>query len=373
MVCDIGGGTVDITAIRHCEDNFEVIIPPMGNDSGGKGLNEEFSNFLGKIVQDPKFTKFLQVPGKEAGHKAILSDIVDRKFESEKLIFGDQEPNAEGSICLLLDTEFVDFYRQAISEGIENCKDPRITFDGESILEIQYTKVVDLFQPLMADVTKCVLDALHKVQEKIDLIYLVGGFGGCWFTFSTLKSELCSYNIPIVVPKDYKLAVSRGAVTFRRNPECIRARTMEASYGISCGVTFQEGIHDEYYAYRDPEDNTKKCGDIFFVFVRKGDKVAITDRFEDILIPYSSESTIATFVVYCTKDRTIQYIKDKHRNMTVEEIGSLTLKIPNPENLQKSKRDMKVAMDFSHTEIKVQAQATYLPNEPSVEVVLDFL
>ena len=36
-------------------DYYKVILPPTGNDYGGMKVNENFSCFLQKIVQDPDF------------------------------------------------------------------------------------------------------------------------------------------------------------------------------------------------------------------------------------------------------------------------------------------------------------------------------
>lgn len=83
MVCDIGGGTVDIAAVKHSKGNIEVLIPPSGNDSGGRKVNDQFSNLLGEIVEDPGFVRFLQVEDNERKivRRAILCHIVYHEFE----------------------------------------------------------------------------------------------------------------------------------------------------------------------------------------------------------------------------------------------------------------------------------------------------
>ena len=379
MVCDIGGGTVDITAhIKHGEDNIEVIIPPMGNDSGGIKVNEHFSNLLGRIVKDPQFSLFMRKKGKESFHKAILAQVVFHDFENEKQVFGKDASDTpdEESLKLRLHYKFVEFYRAKIIQGVKDLCDPRVTFDEETYtLAIHYSKVKELFQPVMEGVIDCVLRALQIIQGKVDVVYLVGGFGGCRYTYSMLKPAIQSKcpNLSLVVPKFHTLAVSQGAVLYCRNPEQVRARRMDASYGIGCSVPFKEGIHDQHYAYDDPDDGTKRCQDVFLVFVSKGQKVAITDRFIYTLTHHSQKETSFQFTFYSTDHDNVQYIKDKRGNYIVQQIGSLTLATPNPGQLQNNQRTMEVTMDFSSTEIKVQAQATYLLNSPPVKAVLDFL
>ena len=204
------------------------------------------------------------------------------------------------------------------------------------------------------------------------MIFLVGGFGGCMYTYSALRIAIPS-DIHIVVPTQYKLAVLRGAVLYRRNPEIIRARRMDASYGIGWNYPFNSKIHDEAYAFRDPDTGEKKCRDVFSVFVKKGQKVKMNDRFEKILIPDRQANIRVTFNFYTTTDLSIKYTVDKRGKCNLSQIGSLTLDCPNPDKLDRKDRKLEVTMDFSSTEMKVQARALYLPGQPPVKAVLDFL
>ena len=375
MVCDIGGGTVDITAhLKDGEDNIEVIIPPMGNESGGKKVNEHFANFLGRIVNDPEFSLFVQIKGKRTFHKAILASIVFHDFEDVKQDFGHEATNTSDTkfLNLILNDKFLHFYKEQLIQGVQDLHDSQVTFDEDtSTLSIHYTRVKELFQPVMEGVIECTLAGLQKIKGKVDVIYLVGGFGGCSYTYSMLKPAIQSRypNISLVVPKCHELAVSQGAVLYRRTPEKIRARRMDATYGISCTLPFKEGIHEECYAFNDPDDQQKRCDNVFFVFVTKGEKVAITDRFVGTLSPHSQKDIISTFAFYSTNHDNIQYTTDR----SMKKIGSLPLEIPNPKNLPKHQREMEVSIDFSGTEIKAQARATYLPDSTPKIVVLDFL
>ena len=375
MICDVGGGTVDITAhIKHGEDNIEIIIPPMGNESGGRKVNELFSKLLEEIVKDPGFSLFVQKEGKESYHRAIIAQVVFHDFENQKQQFGKKASDKleQESLKLILHQKFVIFYGDRLIQGVDDLHDPRVTFDEDiCTLAIHYSKVKEVFQPVMKGVIDSIIKALRKVEGKVDVIYIVGGFGGCRYTYSMLKAAIRPHypNIPIVVPALHTLAVSRGAVLYCRNPEKIMARRMDASYGIGCSLPFKDGVHDEHYAYTDPDTKQKLCKDVFLAFVTKGQKVEFTDRFVNKLPLYGKETT---FTFYSTDRDDIQYIMDKKGNYNVQRIGSLTLNIPDVGKLSKDQRIMEVTMDFSSTEIKVQARATYLPDSPPVKAVLDF-
>ena len=395
MVLDIGGGTVDITV--HTKDdsgNIKVVIPPTGNASGGRKINDKFYDLLAELVVEkdrqhakkkgygpfhfPKFCAFLEKEGKEGIHRAALSEMVYCDFEEQKQTFGNEKPGDGKSVRLILHRKFLRTYEDTLVEAV-SARTSKMSYNEDmSTLEIKPSQMEDLFKPVVDGVISCSVTALQRVSGNIDVIYIVGGFGGCRYTYEKLKKAIHSYtkyqSIPLVVPLHHTYAVSQGAVIYRSHPEKITARVMDASYGIDCTVPFKEGIHDEHYAYYDPDTNEKRCKDVFLVYAKKGNTVSAGDIFKDTLIPHRSKDTSARFNFYRATDLNIRYIVDKHGNQTMQELGSgLTLDIPNPYNTPKSNRKMEVSMDFSSTEIKVQARALYLPNQPPVKAVLDLL
>ena len=374
MVCDAGAGTVDITAhVKHSEDHIEVIIAPTGNDSGGKEVNQQFYHFLDQVVDDNNFSSFRS---KKTTREAILTAIKFHDIEKEKRQFG-MESEAmdedDDDLRLQLRQPFVDFYSQKrIANGI---KDSRVFFDEEmNILEIKSSKVREFFEPVVSRAIRCITDALmHKdIKGRIKMIYLVGGFGGCKYFCDALKKAIPD-GIHVVVPQQHTLAVSLGAIYYRRNPTVIKTRVMEASYGISLTNLFDENVHDEAYAYRDPDTGEKKCKSTFSVFVKMGQKVALNDPVVETVVPHSNATVVVDIPFYTTTDLSLRYTRDPQGRHIAEKIGSLTIDCPNPEELDKKDRELEVTMDFSSTEIRVQVRALYLPDQPPVKAVLDFL
>lgn len=383
MVCDIGGGTVDITVQLKLDDQHtEVVIPPTGNDNGGRKINDAFLKLLEKIVQDPNFSRFVSV---ELFHKAIVAEIGYVQFEQEKVDFCNTEgfdaSGTDDTLNVFLQSEFGNFYEKDITGGLTKLNDPMIEFDTDYTytIMIKRSRVVKLLQPVIEGVIKSALQALQKVAWKIDAIYLVGGFGGCKYTYGKLK-EAIEHNlpaneqmIPIIVPKYHISAVAEGAVMYRQHPENIQSRVIDATYGIGISVSFKEGEHDEYYAYNDPDNGKKMCNNIFKTFIKTGDKVALFDKRETTVIPHKQSNTKSTIRFYSTTSTDVKYVKDKSGKLNVTEIGSLILDIPNDENLPKNERKILITMDFSGTEIQAESRAVYIPDSPSVKVQLDFL
>ena len=392
MVLDIGGGTVDITV--HTKDSsgsIKVKIQPTGNTSGGRKVNNKFYDLLAELVEKKdkeyatkkgcdfsKFCAFLKQKGKEGFHRAVLSKIVYSDFEEQKQTFGNEKPGDGKSVRIMLHSKFLRTYEDALVEAV-SAHTSKMSYDEEtSTLELEPCQMEDLFKPVVDGIISCVMQSLQNVSGNIDVIYTLGGFGGCRYTYEKLKETIHSYpkyrSIPLVVPLHHTWAVSQGAVIYRSHPEKITARVLDASYGIGCSVPFKEGIHDEHYAFLHPDSKEKRCGSVFLVYAKKGETISAGDLFKDTLIPFRDHATSASFNFYRATDPNIHYIVDKHGTQTSEKLGSgLKLDIPNPNNIPRYKREIEISMDFSSTEIKVQARALYLPNQPPVKAVLDLL
>ena len=384
LVFDIGGGTVDITMLKHIPpDSYETVIPPKGCAYGGMKVNDAFSKFLQKLVQDKGFSQFLS---KSQTHQVSLSNIINDGFEKLKQKFGD-EANYPGLVGqseevfrLILDRKFVDYYKRSIQRGLKSINDPRVTFSAESyVLTFTYSKMAEFFEPTLQSITECVVHSLEEVDMKaIDLVYVAGGFGGCKYVFYHLKTIVsCYYGTKtrklyaFVVPKDHTLAVSQGGVHYCQHPDIITARTMDASYGIATAVQFEEGVHEEERATYN-EENVKFCSKVFHPFVRKGDKVQVHHELFSIEpIPLQQDQTTAEFEFYRTDRSNVKYIDEDG----VEKIGKLKLDLETDKYgiVPNDGRQLKISVCFSSTEITAQAQALYLPDEPTVKTFLDFL
>ena len=199
---------------------------------------------------------------------------------------------------------------------------------------------------------------------------MVGGFGGCKFVSQKIEEAIGQYgNIPIVCPEQPDLAVVIGAVMWRKDPNIIQSRVADATYGTGIAPVFKPAIHDEHYQFLD-EDGKKRCGNVFEVFVLKGEVIK-DEVYKATQIPYSQKNTQSCIDIYSTTDDGVQYTKDKNGELTVRKIGELVLDIPNPDNIPRHERKYDVFMDFGGTEI--QARAQYRITEKEVKTVCDFL
>ena len=365
MVIDIGGSTVDITVHSEVDDNIHVETLPTGNCCGGTKVNERFSHLLQKLVDDIEFKKFTS-SGNANKLNAVINYILYTEFEAQKLQFGSKDIS---ELAIDLPSKFVNFYTSSQIENAVKGIDG-VTFEDDTLRCERDFVENELFGPVMDGIISCVLDTIENLHVKIEIIYLVGAFGGCKYVFEKIKEKI--HTGQIIVPPSPNLAVVLGAVLWRKNPQKIKARRADATYGTAVTIPFDETIHDKHYSFYLKEANCLMCDNVFDVFVEKGELATCSDVYvEENVTPRSQKLESMCFPIYTTPNIGTQYVQDKDGKYTVTQIGQLLIDIPNPNNLPREQRSVDITMSFSGTEL--QASAKYSVTGEEVNTVCDFL
>lgn len=96
-----------------------------------------------------------------------------------------------------------------------------------------------VFQPTITKVIDIItnqIDVTNKTKTKIDMIVITGGLGQSMYLLNKVKELIKGKNIDVHSPKAYDQSVVRGAVDFVRNPNYIKRRIVQKSYGIEVQV-----------------------------------------------------------------------------------------------------------------------------------------
>ena len=379
MVVDVGGGTVDITAQMEVDGGIEVISIPSGNAWGGTQVNEQFSQMLQSIVHDQDFSRFLSTSDLtvKASRHAILTKLIYSEFEMEKVAFGtkSRQQDALKEISIPLPKEFLQFYTTTLFEK-ETTLIPGVDFDDDSLYIEGKTVEERLFSKSIAGIIDCTVDALKAIECRVDVIYLVGGFGGSKYVHEKLKAALIEgfplNAFDLKVPTAPSLAIATGAVMWRQNPSLIKARRADATYGIGISPTFKEGKHDPHYKIQRGDNGSIRCKNVFKVFLQKGELARSDEVFTSgQLSPANEQKTQVKVNIFTTPYTGIQYVIDKHGHKNVSKIGELVIDVPHEDAVPNDKRTVEVTMDFSGTEIKAKGRNIFTGNE--VHTVCDFL
>ena len=302
---------------------------------------------------------------------AVITKVLYREFEDQKLLFGQGKIQ---EICINLPRKFVKLY-DVLTSGVK--KMIAIEYEDDALYINETAVESQLFGPAVDGIIECTLKAIEETEYEINTFYLVGGFGGCKYVHQKLNNAIkkvhkSKMNIcTVIVPPSPHLSVAQGAALWRKNPEKIRARRSDATYGIGISMAFDAEKHDDHYKYYSEELKEYRCKNIFGIFLEKGelasaDKVSTTD-----LIPTSQANKKMVIAIYSTVRLGVLYTKDRNGKDTLIKIGQIIINIPNPDNLPREKRIVDVSMDFSGTEI--QAKAKYRVNGKEVKTVCDFL
>lgn len=368
---------MDITAHSHDEKGIKVITPPVGNNCGGTMVNREFYKFLQGIVEPNDKSEFSFLEGEKRSERmAVLNFLLYKTFEDQKVSFGDSESLEGDSLPVLLSDKFANFYGiDKIKTGIEALKDDRVELEDSTIF-IKPSKFAEFFEPALKRILECIEGVFAQLEEKLDTVFLVGGFGGCKYIHerisTMLKNKFPQRQLDVFVPKEHKLAVAHGAVKYRLKPDVICSRIMDASYGTNFAPEFNPLIHDHRYAGLD-HTGTARVKDVYIRYVEKGEQISSDEVVTGELGPINNSATEMKIRIYSSFEKGVKYIStpDGNPDPSVRKIGELRVNIPNPDNLPREKRLVELTMDFSHTEIQVRAR--YVITGEEVKVVADFL
>lgn len=227
-----------------------------------------------------------------------------------------------------------------------------------------------LFQNTMNKIITCIRQALHNIDNDVTTMYLVGGFGGCSYVYSKVNEETWHWQRKFTILQlEYpQLAVIRGAILWRKNPEVIKTRTVDATYGVLTNIPYDTNYNPIHKSYVD--DNGDQQMAVFCSFIEKGDLLPTDEVITREFLPRQGSNGIHLRLLSSDK-KAIQFPIDDDGKPTVTDIGTIDIAVPNPNNLPREECKVEVTMDFSGTEI--QAKAKYVINNSEVKIVCDFL
>ena len=285
LIVDIGGGTVDVSAHKvHTTPKLHVeeLHPPVGNDWGGLMVNREFSIFLQKQVKDRNFSRLLFAEDEETRitNRFELDEMINDSFEEQKKVFGRTERERRRSTVVRLPEIFLDMYRDTLTASLDALakflrsagrEDELVKLERNN-LRIPPAKMEQFLTPAITGIMECVQSLMETLSStsSIDVIYLVGGFGGCPYVYEKF-TEKYGNHCKIIVPPNPEYAIVEGAVLFRANPSIVRSRKADATYGKSVVRQFEK-IHDPQYKSVDA-DGVEFCQNLFQTIVGIGETI----------------------------------------------------------------------------------------------------
>uniref|UniRef100_A0A093VJ31 Heat shock 70 kDa protein 12B n=1 Tax=Talaromyces marneffei PM1 TaxID=1077442 RepID=A0A093VJ31_TALMA len=258
LVCDCGGGTVDITTYLVTETKptlaFEELCTGIGGKCGSTALDRNFY----KLMSERFGPAFDTLPAKKKGPGSAFMG----RFEVLKRNFGIESEDTTHELELSMRPSQVD---------------PQYYDEDEGAVIISYQDLRDIFDPVVdqiIDLIRIQMEDASKDMEAgiINRIILVGGFGDSEYLRQKVKKIFGSEKMIITVPSNPQSAIVQGAAL--RGLQGIRAtaRKCRRNYGFSWNIEFRTGIDDDKHAYWDKFANRKLVSGILKWMIKKGEK-----------------------------------------------------------------------------------------------------
>jgi len=326
MVLDCGGGTVDITIHKlECEPEERFLCKELLPSSGGcewgsRYVDKYFEEFLREFFGAEFYDTY------ETNAMARLEIL--KHFEMLKRKFN---PGVDDKSRVQLGYLGGDLSSAKLDEFINRFNDNNLPeFNckkrGSSSMEVAPALMRSFFEPLFENIKSKVeqlIDEIKKKGEKLDFIFLVGGFSESPFLKSEIKKKFENENVQILVPTRPQVSVIRGACMYGLNPRSITSRIAKKTYGINTLTTFDSERHPE--EKKVIIEGEEFCEDVFDAFIKKGDAIAADEVHTKTYCPVRSRQTVMRIIFYCTDNYDADFIDEE----CVQQLGELSIDIGN--------------------------------------------
>lgn len=349
MVADLGGGTADITVFeRQEDDSLEEISPASGGPWGGTNIDLEFETCL-KSLLTPKVMDAFQMQSK-GEYIEFMNEFEIKKREAKI---------DKSSVTLALPVSLVDTVsansnakniqelidRSQYREDVKLLKGNKLKFQG-SLFNKLFKNTIDGIVEHIDTILKT------DVKGNVDRIIVVGGFADCELLQKAIHEKF--HGKQVVIPQEAGLAVLKGAVIYGHMPEAVSARTARYTYGIQSWPEFVEGTHPN--SKRVLMDGVYRCKDVFFVFIRKGQKIKPNFRKSQVFQALKPEEQSLECTVYISKDEYPEFITDS----SCKALG--ILQVPLPDYRPGRSLQVEETLIFGGTCLHVEARELNSPN-----------
>ncbi|KAJ5045253.1 hypothetical protein NUH16_002065 [Penicillium rubens] len=225
IVCDAGGGTVDIITYRVKQTDplaFEEATKGTGAVCGSVMLDERFDALIKRIIEKELNELLPQSTARAA-----------RKYWQDYIKPGYTGPLEDDEMC-----ELGYWIPVPGVSGIPNLE------LSEGHLYIDRDQVKEIFDPIIRQIEKLVAKQRHSVEEagfSTKAIILVGGLGASGYLYKRLQAA--SDGIQIMHPPNAWSAVVRGAVIRGQEGNQVESRIARCNYGIELRIPFDSKKH----------------------------------------------------------------------------------------------------------------------------------
>ncbi|KAF1969591.1 hypothetical protein BU23DRAFT_591586 [Bimuria novae-zelandiae CBS 107.79] len=273
VVCDMGGGTVDLISYRVAELEptiVEEVTMGTGGQCGGSFVDRGFLKWLEEKVGRDNFGKVAGCRADELSRTSLppkLGRMVQEFTLTAKSGFSGTE---EYFLRLPTPLSGIDDDKRGMSDG-----EIRVTpADMKKIFDVPLRRTKELL-------TGQIQQARRSGKAKLKYIFLVGGFAESPWMYKELSTLAQSFGIQAIKPPYSWSAIVRGAAAKGLEGDgsaAIRSRICRRHYGTNCSVIFQAGEHLESDAFICSFSGLKRAHNQMDWIIKKGGELKTSDQ-----------------------------------------------------------------------------------------------
>ncbi|KAI7868964.1 hypothetical protein BDF14DRAFT_455426 [Spinellus fusiger] len=329
MICDAGGGTVDL------------IVFEMDEKVTGKRLREctkGHGRSCGSVFLDKRMRKLLKKK-----FKAHLATIPNSAFETMMDTFVDYiKPQFDG-----VEDQYLSM---PASMKLGSMTDSELGLD-QGVLRLTAEELSrDIFDPVIDTILALIEDQRLRAGSSLQALFLVGGFGSSNYLLKRIQEELGSVIPFIAVPPSCELAVVRGAVYYGLNSRAVASRVSRYWYGIDTTAVFDERTDPPNYKLVRA-DGSIRCDNRFSVYVNRGEEIDIDYCVsKDYLACYSLRTMCTLYV--SEEEQAPRYTTSPG----VRKVANFDIPMPILPNVMEGEQvTLSIKMYFGEVELRVEA------------------
>ncbi|KAJ3365068.1 hypothetical protein GGF32_000248 [Allomyces javanicus] len=264
LIADCGGGTVDMFLARlDAGRELEELTLGTGNFAGATSVDARFNMFLRSKIGMRAFHEYKR---SLVRHYAKL----EHEWESKKRTFSGTQ-----DWLLQLPAALTKYFPSSKVSELEDLEILITAADMKSFFDPVVGEIIDLISGQLEQARN--LDGANKI-EKVDYLYLVGGFGSNRYLQDRIKENPSIKTMvgSVVLLQRPEAAVVRGAVWFCINSQSIRKRRARQTIGIGVQREFDPSrdLNSEI-TFRDPANPSRAfVSKAVLCFLSKGDLVS---------------------------------------------------------------------------------------------------
>ncbi|KAF9907836.1 hypothetical protein BX616_000313 [Lobosporangium transversale] len=330
LICDAGGGTVDLIVFEVVDVNPETGIRSLREVTRGHGASCG-SAFLDANMEKLLREKFQKYPLTPMGWGTIMDTFVNQT----KPIFPGTDP---------------EMYLQV--PNIPNLPDANDLDIGleDGMLKLMVSELHErVFDPVVKDVLDLIEYQLS--QTHCEAIFMVGGFGSSRYLFDRVTAKFATAGRQVRVPPRAELAVVRGAVTYGLHQGSIISRVARRWYGVDSAMDFVPGVDPEEKKTLS-RDGTVRCKDRFSVYITPGQSVALGECVTKKYMTWCYPRPLDCPLYVSDSEQEPRYVDEP----SVKKLGDFQIPMPDiPGMMPGAEVLVEVKMHFGETEVRAEA------------------